>query len=115
MRNLETGTTLNLGPIDPVLRFAPLLLPVLLWRSTGRSPPRPQVADVSRLLTAPGGPRAVIVWKMLILPLVYALVAFLGTLLARCWLGPPLGPTWNVALAGAVVGSRFGWSPSAGT
>lgn len=104
LQHFGTGATLNLRPIDPILRFVPLLLPFLLWRSAGRSPLRLRIADVSWLLTAPGGPRAVIAWKLLLRPLAYAFVAFLGTVLARWWLNLPVGDRWKVVLIGAIVG-----------
>lgn len=104
LHHLGTSTPLNLRPIDPLLRFAPLLLPFLLWRAIVRAPLRAQVADVSWLLTAPGGPRAMVAWKLLVRPLAYALAVFLGTLLARWWSGLSLGAGWKFALIGAIVG-----------
>ncbi|MGI8825293.1 MAG: hypothetical protein ACR2JC_06585 [Chloroflexota bacterium] len=104
LRHLGSGSTLNLRPIDHALRFVPLLLPFLLWRAAGRSPMRLQVEDVSWLLTAPGGPRAIVCWKLVLRPLAYAFVGFLSTLLARWWSGLPPAARWEIVPVGLIVG-----------
>jgi hypothetical protein len=90
--------------VDPILRFGPLLLPIALLRSTFSTPLRLQVAEVSWVLTAPGGPRALLTRELLLRPLGYALIGYTGASIARAAVGRPLAEVWKVALAGALVG-----------
>ncbi|MEA2441385.1 MAG: hypothetical protein QOH76_2809 [Thermoleophilaceae bacterium] len=90
--------------LDPILRFAPLLLPLALLRSTFSTPLRLQVAEVSWVLTAPGGPRALLTRELLLRPLGYAAVGYAGASIARAIVGRSLAEVWKVALAGALVG-----------
>ncbi len=89
--------------IDLALRLAPLVLTLVIGRATLRSPLRLAVADVSWLLTAPSGARAVFIWKLLARPVQFAVVGYLGTVAARWWLGLPLGQAWTAVLAGAII------------
>ncbi|MDQ2831370.1 MAG: hypothetical protein M3Y74_20280, partial [Chloroflexota bacterium] len=89
--------------IDLALRLAPLVLTLVIGRATSRSPLRLAVADVSWLLTAPGGARAVFIWKLLARPVQFAVAGYLGTVAARWWLGLPLGQAWTAVLAGAII------------
>lgn len=92
------------GLLDPVVRFAPLLLPALLLMSTFSTPLRLHVADVSWVLTAPGGARAVFLSTLMLRPVRFAIIGYLGTVVSRWWL--ELAPTdaWKVALVAAAVG-----------
>jgi hypothetical protein len=95
---------LDPGVLDALLSFGPLVLPALLFVSTFSSPLRLQVADVSWVLTAPGGARAVVARDLLLRPLTFAAVGVAGTSIARASVGRPLGDVWKVALAAAAAG-----------
>lgn len=103
LRQTEAAQSAYLNRIDLVLRLAPLLLALVIGRATVRSPLRLTVADISWLLTAPGGTRAAFVWKLLARPLLGAVIGYLGTVLSHWWLGLPLGQAWKAALAGAII------------
>jgi hypothetical protein len=90
--------------LDPVLRFAPLLLAAALFFSTFSTPLRLQVADVSWVLTAPGGGRALFARALLLRPLGYAAIGYLGASIARWSLGRPVNEVWKIALVAAAAG-----------
>jgi hypothetical protein len=90
--------------LDPVLRFAPLLLAAALFASTFSTPLRLQVADVSWVLTAPGGSRALFARALLLRPLGYAAIGYLGASIARWSVGRPVNEVWKIALVAAAAG-----------
>ncbi len=90
--------------LDPVVRFVPLVLPILLFNSTFHSPLRLRVAAVSWVLTAPGGTRAAFLAALLLRPVRYAVIGYLATLVSRWSLGLTLTEAWKVALVGAAIG-----------
>lgn len=104
LRRVDAQGTLDPAVLDPFLRFAPLLLPALLLMSTFSTPLRLEVAEVSWVLTAPGGTRALLTRALLLRPVGYAAIGFLGASLARSVSGRPLQDVWKVALVGAVIG-----------
>jgi hypothetical protein len=89
--------------LDPVLRFGPLVLPFVLLTSTFSTPLRLSAAEVSWVLIAPGGARALVARALLLRPLAYAAIAFTGASAARVLAGRPLEEAWTIALAGAVI------------
>jgi len=90
--------------LDPVLRFAPLLLAAALFFSTFSTPLRLQVADVSWVRTAPGGGRALFARALLLRPLGYAAIGYLGASIARWSLGRRVNEVWKIALVAAAAG-----------
>ena len=104
LSRVDDQGALDPAVLDPFLRFAPLLLPVLLLTSTYSTPLRLEVAEVSWVLTAPGGARALLARALLLRPVGYAAVGLLGASLARSLSGRSLQDVWKVALVGAVVG-----------
>jgi len=74
LRRVGTEGAPDPALLEPVLRFAPLLLPALLLMSTFSTPVRLEVADVSWVLTAPGGARALLARALLLRPLGYAVM-----------------------------------------
>ena len=104
LRRVDAHGTLDPALLDPILRFSPLLLPAVLVISTFSSPLRLEVAEVSWVLTAPGGARALLARALLLRPLGYATAGLLGAVIARMASGRPLHDVWKVALVGALIG-----------
>jgi hypothetical protein len=104
LSRVDSQGALDPALLDPLLRFAPLLLPALLLMSTFSTPLRLEVAEVSWVLTAPGGMRALLARALLLRPVGYAAMGLLGASIARWLSGHPLHHVWKVALVGALVG-----------
>ncbi|MFF0312048.1 hypothetical protein ACFYSC_31815 [Streptosporangium sp. NPDC004379] len=82
---------------------APLILPLLLLTATRRSPLRLSVGDVSWLLTAPGGGRAVLARHLLAGPARFSLMVLTTGALSRWAAGLDPAPAWRPAAACAVL------------
>lgn len=104
LRQAPTGQQLDRDLVDLITSLVPLVLPLLLLSATLRSLLRLDVADVSWLLTAPAGARAVFAWKVLLRPIQYGLTGVVAGLVSRLWLGLPPTQAWKVAAAAAVAG-----------
>lgn len=108
---LRSASTASLPPatVDLVAQLATLLVPVIAFSATFRSPLRLDVADVSWGLTAPGGPRVLLARHLFGYPVLLALLGGLGGVLSRSLVSLPVIPAWKVAvvLGGAVLAVRL--------
>ncbi|GAA3220831.1 hypothetical protein [Nonomuraea helvata] len=91
------------GVAGRVTVIAPLVLPLLLLTATRRSPLRLATADVSWLLTAPGGGRAVLARHLLAGPARFSLMVLAAGTLSRWAAGLDPAPAWQPAAACAVL------------
>lgn len=104
LRQAPVSQGLGRGLVERLTEIVPLMLPLLMFTATFRSPLRLNVADVSWLLTAPGGRRAVFGWQVILRPAQYALIGGVATVVSRWQLSLPLGSAWKVAVVAATVG-----------
>ncbi|MGO1052814.1 hypothetical protein [Crossiella sp. CA198] len=100
---LTSGAQLPPLLVELVSPFAPFLLPVVALAATFRTPLRLDVADVSWLLTAPGGRRILLARHLFGHPVLLAVFAGGGAALARVFLGQPVLPAWKLGLVVGVV------------
>ncbi|MCK2242103.1 MULTISPECIES: hypothetical protein [unclassified Crossiella] len=98
-----TGAALPSSLVDIVGMCAPFLLPVVALTATFRTPLRLDVADVSWLMTAPGGRRVLLARHLFGYPVLLALLAGGGAAVSRALMSQPVLPAWKLAFVVGVA------------
>jgi hypothetical protein len=108
---LRSTMTASLPPavVDLVAQLAPFLFPVVAFSATFRTPLKLDIADVSWVLPAPGGPRVLLARHLFGYPVLLAVLGGLGAVLSRSFASLPVISAWKVAvvLGGAVLAVRL--------